>query len=126
MKLSFLYTVKQWSIVSTFFLFNAANIKLADDNIDYASGQNVALMDLDEAVQERISIKIKNGRNPSFALSNLKNERLIGGICVFASELHKMLLLMNESMSLYSDKELNQYTGHARVDYQDMKWFKWK
>ena len=95
------------------FLFIIADVKLADDNSDYASGQDVALMDLDEACQERMIMKIRYGKNPTFALSNLKNERPIRGIRIFASELHKMLLFMNESMSLYSDNALNQYTGHG-------------
>ena len=108
------------------FLFIIVEVKLADDNTEYASAQDVALMDLDEACQERMNMKIRYGKNPSFALSNLKNERPIGGIRVFASELHKILLFMNESMSLYTDSALNQYAGHARVPYQDTTWFKWK
>ena len=104
----------------------SASVKLKDDNSGYASAQDVALFDLDEECAERMGVRIRYGLNPSFAISNIKNNQAIGGIRLFASELSKVMLFMNESMSLYPDSALNKYGGHTRVDYQDNTWFKLK
>ena len=74
----------------------SASVKLKDDNSGYASAQDVALFDLDEECAERMGVRIRYGLNPSFAISNIKNKQPIGGIRLFASELSKVMLFMNE------------------------------
>ena len=63
MKLSFYTLFLNKGALFFHFLFIIAEIKLADDNSDYASGQDFALMDLDEACQERMNMKIRYGKN---------------------------------------------------------------
>ena len=102
----------------------SASVKLNDDGSGYAGAQDVALFDLDEECTEKMAVRIRYGINPSFALSNLKSSQAIGGIRLFASELSKVLLFLNESMSLYPDSALTKYGCHTRVHYQDNTWFK--
>ena len=73
------------------FISFLAEVKLKDDNSEYACAQDVALLDLDEKCQERMSIRIRYGLIPSIDLSNMKNNQPIGGIRLFASELHKVM-----------------------------------
>ena len=105
-----------------FFQCFAADVKLEDDN-ESENGQNLELLEADEAVNEKVLVKVKYGKLPSL---HLRNRHPIGGVCFFASELHCLLLFMNEQMTLYPDNSLSRYSGYSRVNYQDTTWFKRK
>ena len=79
---------------------------------------------MDEECADIMSVRVRYGPNPSFSLTNLKNNQAIGGIRLFTSELNKVLFFFNELLCLYPDSTLTKYGCPSRVDYDDNTWFK--
>ena len=81
------------------------------------------MYEMDEECGQIISMKVNYGANPSFTLSNLKNNRAISGIRLFASELQKVMTFYNETMNLYPESVLSRFGAPSRVPYDNNSWF---
>ena len=107
----------------TLCLLFIANLKLHDDETAYASGQDVGMYELDEECAEIMSVRVNYGPNPSFSMTNLRNNQAIGGIRLFTSELQKVMFFFNELMNLYPDSTLTKFGAPSRVDYDKKYYF---
>ena len=94
-----------------------------DTETGSASGQDVEMYQMDEECGQLISVRVNYGANPSFTLSNLKNNQVMSGIRLFTSELQKVMTFFNEQMNLYPDSVLTKFGAPSRVAYDNNSWF---